>query len=162
MENKIDYDIPDEVIIDVTGKLNYIVGVLEPYLIALTPQERHELPKMSDKTIPMVEKIKDYTQSDPQYVPSFMDVEALKQDMKVYGQLMPLLHIIRGLGDGLDDTTMEAGVESYINSLNYYNSVKQATKRNVPGSKAIYEDLKKRFHRSKNKPKVIKPQVIAQ
>ncbi len=47
-------------------------------------------------------------------------------------------------------TVMETGGESYVNALSYYNSVKQATKMNVPGAKSIYEDLRKRFEKSKS------------
>ena len=68
--------------------------------------------------------------------------------MTIYNQLTPLFRLVMRLHDGLDDTTMEAGAESYANSLSYYNSVKQAAKMNVPGAKAIYDDLKKRFERT--------------
>jgi hypothetical protein len=54
------------------------------------------------------------------------------------------------LNDGLDDTVMEAGGESYVNALSYYNSVKQVAKMNVPGAKSIHDDLKKRFEKTKS------------
>lgn len=45
---------------------------------------------------------------------------------------------------------MLAGSEAYAAALSYYNSVKMASKLNVNGAKAIYEDLRKRFeHKSK-------------
>jgi len=77
--------------------------------------------------------------------------ESTDMDMKVHGQLMPLLRTVKQLCDGLDDTIMEAGAESYVNALSYYNSVKQAAKMNVPGAKAIYDDLQKRFERKSKK-----------
>ncbi len=79
-----------------------------------------------------------------------MDREGLAGDMKVTEQLTPLLRTVTALNDGLDDTVMEAGGESYVNALSYYNSVKQATKMNVPGAKSIYDDLKKRFEKTKS------------
>lgn len=51
MDNKINFSIPDEVIADVTSKLNDIGTQLKPFLIALTPTERQELPKMGDGTL---------------------------------------------------------------------------------------------------------------
>jgi len=155
MENVVNFNIPDEVITDVTEGLAIIVGKLQPYLIALTPEQRHDIPKMSDGTIPYVEKTLAYAQSSPQFVPSYMDVEALFMDMKAHGQLTPILRTVKQLHDGLDDTTMEAGAESYVNSLNYYNSVKQAAKNNVPGAKAIYEDLRQRFERRSRTPEPV-------
>lgn len=150
MDNKINFSIPEEVINQVTQKLNEAATLMQPYLIALTPEERRTIPKMSDKTLPFVEKTLEYCQTAPQFAPTYMDREALAADMKVTQQLTPLLRTTIALNDGLDDTAMEAGAESYVNALSYYNSVKQAAKMNVPGAKSIYEDLSKRFERAKN------------
>jgi hypothetical protein len=149
MENKINFIVPQEVIDIVTGKLNDAAEELQPFLIALTPEERRTIPKMSDKTMPFVEKTLEYCQTAPQFAPPYMDSEALSGDFHVTQQLTPLFRTIKALNDGLDDTIMEAGGEAYVNALSYYNSVKQAAKMNVPGAKSIYEDLKKRFERSK-------------
>jgi hypothetical protein len=150
MDNKINFSIPEEVINQVTQRLNEAASLLQPYLIALSPEERRTIPKMSDKTMPFVEKTLEYCQTAPQFAPTYMDREALAGDMKVTQQLTPLLRTTIALNDGLDDTTMEAGAESYVNALSYYNSVKQAAKMNVPGAKSIYDDLSKRFERAKN------------
>ena len=149
MENQINFIIPDEVMADVTLVLTNAANKLQPYLIALTPEQRKELPKMSDKTVPFVEKNLEYCGSSPQFVPPFMDCEALGGDVKVTQQLTPVFRIVKAMNDGLDDTIMAAGSEAYINALNYYNSVKQAAKSNVPGAKSIYDDLSKRFEKTK-------------
>jgi len=150
MDNLVDFIIPDEVITGVKEKLTEVQTTLQPYLIALTPDERRTVPKMSDKTLPFVEKTLDYTTSDPQFAPPYMDKQELANDMNVVGQLVPLLRMVEQLNNGLDDTVMAAGGESYVNALGYYNSVKQAAKMNVPGAKAIFEDLKKRFMKSRS------------
>jgi len=148
MENQISFIIPDEVVAIATQKLNEAAEALQPYLIALTPDQRKEIAKMSDKTVPFVEKNLEYCGSAPQFVPLFMDCEALADDVKATQQLIPLFRIVKGLSDGLDDTVMSAGSEAYLNALNYYNSVKQAAKKNVPVAKSIYDDLSKRFEKT--------------
>jgi hypothetical protein len=95
MENTINFNIPDEVVNEVNEALARITNLLQPYLIALTPEQRHDIPKMSDGTVPFVEKILAYAQSSPQFAPPYMDVKALDMDMKVHGQLMPLLRTCR-------------------------------------------------------------------
>ena len=147
MEDKIDFTITDEEIAEATKKLNGAVSVLQPYLLALTPEERMTLPKMSDKTQPFVEKTIDYCATAPQFAPPYLNIEALNADMRVYQQLIPLFRIVKRLSNGLDDTTMQAGAETYTHTLTYYNSVKMAAKIDVPGAKAIYNDLKKRFEK---------------
>lgn len=149
MENKIIVSIPDQVISDVTKRILESISLLNPYLIALTPTERHDLPKMSDGTLPFVQKCLDYCQANPEFAPSYINFEGLAEDMKTYEQLQPIFRMIVQLENKLNDTSMEAGAESYVSSLSYYNSVKNAAKYDAPGAKAIYEDLKKRFVKEK-------------
>lgn len=146
---KILISIPPTLIAEATTKINEVVGLLTPYLIALTPQERHDLPKMSDGTLPFVQKCLDYCQANPEFAPSYMNLAYLAEDMKTYEQLLPIFRMITQLENKLNDTCMEAGAESYVSSLTYYNSVKNAAKYDAPGAKAIYEDLKKRFTKEK-------------
>ena len=149
MDNKNLISIPPAVIVEATAKINEVVGLLTPYLLALTPQERHDLPKMSDGTLPFVQKCLDYCQANPEFAPSYLNVSALSEDMKTFEQLQPIFRTIVQLENKLNDTSMEAGAESYVSALSYYNSVKNAAKYDAPGAKAIYEDLKKRFVKEK-------------
>lgn len=149
MENKINFTIPEEITAKVAQNLKDILADLKPYLLALSPDERQALPKMGDGTQPFVEKALDYTISAPQFAPPYMDTEGLANDMKVHEQLIPLLREVRSLCNGLDDTTMQAGAESYMCSLTYYNSVKMAVKLDIPGAKTILDDLSKRFEKTK-------------
>lgn len=149
MDNKINFIIPDEVVNEATSKLSEVINLLKPYTIALTPTERQEIPKMGDGTEPFVQKCLDYCQSNPEFAPAFSNFQELANDMKAYKQLIPLYRLVLQLENKLNDTAMQAGAESYITSLSYYNSVKYAAKMNAPGAKAIFEDLKKRFAKAK-------------
>ena len=149
MDNKVNSSIPESVISEATTKLSEVVNILKPYLIALSPTEGHELPKMSDGTLPFVQKCLDYCKSNPEFAPAYVNYNELTEDMKMYQQLLPLYRTVLQLENKLNDTSMQAGAESYVSSLSYYNSVKNAAKYDAPGAKAIYEDLKKRFTKEK-------------
>jgi hypothetical protein len=87
----------------------------------------------------------DYATSDPQFTPPYMDVPEMKKDFDATKALLPLLRTVDQIEDNLNDTTMLAGYEVYIAALSYYSSVKMAAKMNIPGAKAIYDDLRVRF-----------------
>ncbi|MDO1446838.1 hypothetical protein Q0590_11275 [Rhodocytophaga aerolata] len=144
-ENAVSIQIPAAELKKMLDAFKIIESVLRPYLIALTPEERKQLPKMSDKTVPFVEKTLDYAKSNPQFAPSYMSIPELKIDIDAVYTLTQLARPIDQLREGLGDTMMLAGSEAYIAALAYYNSVKQAAKMNVPGARAIYDDLSKRF-----------------
>lgn len=148
MENKINYLIPDETVTEVVALIKQVQEKLNPYLIALTPEERQSRPKMSDGTSPFVQKCLEFCSSDPQFAPPYLDVAGFQNDMTDWNKLMSIYYPIMQLAQNLDDTTLEAGSESYSAALTYYSSVKQAAKLSVPGSKPIYNDLKQRFTKS--------------
>lgn len=152
-ENIVSIQLPEKDLQKVLESLKTINEVLSPYLLALTPQERQNLPKMSDKTFPFVEKSLEYCKSNPEFAPAYMNIEELSIDLKAVEDLTQIYRIVEQLSEGLNDTIMLSGSEAYTSALTYYNSIKQATKINVPKAKAIFEDLKKRFEGQGKKEK---------
>ncbi|MEQ9440394.1 MAG: hypothetical protein RIG62_15170 [Cyclobacteriaceae bacterium] len=126
-------------------KLKEIQAQLKNRLIALQPEERQSVPKMSDKTMPFVEKVVSYADSRPEFAPFYLSVDELKTDFKAVNDLRLILREAEQLCQALSDTILLSGSEAYSASLAYYNSVKQAAKANVPNAGPVYEDLRKRF-----------------
>ena len=129
----------------VQAKIDEVKGILAPFIISLTPEERRERLKLGDKTLAFAEKSFAYAQANPALVPSYLEMEMFSIDMKDATGLRTLEISIQQLATGISDTIMVAGGEAYNESLIFYNAVKQAAKQNIPGAKAVYEDLQKRF-----------------
>ena len=68
-DNRIAIQIPEADVTEINAAIETLKTKLQPYLIALTPEDRKMLPKMSDKTIPFVDKALDYAQNSPQFAP---------------------------------------------------------------------------------------------
>lgn len=129
----------------ITQAIQTLVSTLQPHLIALDAADKNALAKMKDKSVPFVEKVIQYTKTNPEFVPLYLDVPELEIDYKAFGELNALLRALAPLIRNIDDTAVLCGSEAWLAALNYYNSTKQATKMGVPNAKAIYEDLKVRF-----------------
>jgi hypothetical protein len=121
------------------------IKMLGPYMLALTPAERRDLPKMGEKTLAFVEKALAFAKQNPALVPPYLEVNAFNIDFADTRRLWTLLNTIRQLEQSLDDTEMIAGSEAYQAALAFFKSVKMAAAQNVPGAKAVYEELKARF-----------------
>ncbi|MBS4070360.1 MAG: hypothetical protein KGZ90_03480 [Algoriphagus sp.] len=147
MENRLSIQIPAADLAAAKAALQQVQTILAPYVIALTPEQRKTIPKMSDGTEPFVAKVIEYAADAPQFLPPFVDRQEFDKDWQAISGLLPLLRLCTQIEDTLSDTTMMAGSEAYVSALSYYNSVKQAAKVNAPDAKAIYEDLRKRFER---------------
>lgn len=145
MDNSISITIPPADLQAVKDMLATINGLLAPYLIALTPEDRRKLLKMGDGSEPLVSKVMDYAVSDPQFLPPFFQIAELKKDWEAVTALLPIFRTVQQLENNLSDTVMLTGSEAFEGSLSYYNSVKLGAKMNVPNAKTIYEDLSKRF-----------------
>jgi len=144
--NAVSIVIPQEVLTEVETAVATIKSKLEPYLVALTASERHDIPKMSDKTLPFVEKTLGYAESVPKFAPPYMNVAELKVDFTAVKDLTAILNPLIGVTSNLEDSKMVSGSEAYVAALSYYNSVKLAAKMDVPDAKPIYDDLKQRFN----------------
>jgi hypothetical protein len=143
--------IPQDVLAQAWTKINEVKTLLAPYIIALTPSERHELPKMGEKTVSFVEKAYDFAQQNPNLVPLYLDMTAFSTDFEDAHGLWNLVNSIRQLEENTSDTEMTAGSEAYQAALVFYKSVKMAAAQDIPGAKAVYEELKPRFPGGKHK-----------
>jgi hypothetical protein len=137
--------IPQDVLAQVQTKIQEVQTLLAPYMLALTPEERRELPKMGAKTIGFVEKAYEFAKQNPNLIPPYLDLAAFGVDFADASGLWTIHNMVRQLDEGLDDTEMTAGSEAYQAALVFYKSVKMAAAQNIPGAKAIYEELKTRF-----------------
>ncbi|GGE97243.1 hypothetical protein [Hymenobacter cavernae] len=145
MPNEFHSDIPQSVVLEVQQALNTIKAALAPYLVSLTPEERKTMLRMADKTVAFVQKTNDYATSNPAFVPPFVDLAELKQDVAALTALTPLHQQLEQLALDVDSTMMTAGSEAYGNSLTIYNNIKFLAQNKQPGAQTAFEDLKQRF-----------------
>jgi hypothetical protein len=75
-DNRHTQTIPSTILAQAQAKIDEAKTLLAPYLLALTPAERRELPKMGEKTIAFVEKAFDFARQNPNLIPPYLDVDA--------------------------------------------------------------------------------------
>jgi len=144
MENQISIIISEEALANINKAIATINENL-PDLINLTVDDRHQLPKMGDKTIAFVNKSFEYASQNPTIVPSFLDLSEFAKDTAAVTSLKRILMPLEQLNEKLSDTNLLAGSEAYMAALVFYTAVKGAAKAGLPGMKNIYDDLQSRF-----------------
>jgi hypothetical protein len=87
----------------------------------------------------------EYGETNPTLVPCYLDIPEAKKDFALSQDLNSVLKQVSTLQRAIEDTMMVAGSEAYNAALVFYNSVKGASRVNVPGSEAVYNDLRQRF-----------------
>ena len=122
--------------------LDYLLG---KYMVALTPEERQVLPRMSDKTLPFIEKAVEYITSESEFAPPYLDPKTMGVNLETVKELYEIYIPLHQIVLCLEDTITKCSSEAYVAVLSYYNNVKQAAIVNIPNAKSIYEDLKAKF-----------------
>ena len=143
--NRISMVIPTEVVAQVKQHLTMVSQILSPYLISLTTDERIQLPKMGDKSIPFVTKGAEYMKAPGTPVPPYVNASELDIDIAAFETLRQIRQVVQPIVDLLDDTMLLCGSEAYVAVLAFYTYLKGAAKMNVPGAKTILDDLSTRF-----------------
>lgn len=145
MNNRHAQEIPSDVMTEAKAKIGEVINMLAPYTVSLTPDERHELPKMGEKTYSFVSKAYELALQNPQFCPSFLDTGGFSIDFNDAQALRSLLNMAQQLESAIDDTQMASGSEAYQAALIFYNAVKQASLQAIPGARTVYEELRKRY-----------------
>ena len=146
-ENVVSIQVPEKDLQAAIKKLQEVKSLMKPYLVALQPNERMNMLKMGDKTLPFVIKAAEYAQSRQDFSPPYFNANELVVDLKAVEDLTRVYREAEQLCKSLDDTILLSGSEAYAEALAYYQAVKQAAKRNVPDAKTVYQDLRKRFEK---------------
>ena len=144
MSDYISAEVTQDVIDKVTTDLADIQALL-PFILKLSPSVKRTLPKLEDARSPFVSKCLFYAQKEPKILPPFTDLAELERDLTLFTNMQNIAKEIDRLADMINDTRIAAGSDAYVAALSIYNSAKQAAKMNVPGTKAIVDDLKTAF-----------------
>ena len=106
--------------------------------IAVIVRPRYKRGRVGGKTL-------EYTKSDSQFLPVYVEQEQLEVDVNSVEVMNSFYRPLSQIMSGLNDSLLLAGSEALQAALGYYQSVKQAAKMNIPDAKVIYEDLSQRF-----------------
>lgn len=121
------------------------IKALLPFLINLTKDERMTLPKLGGSSLQFDEQCASYMASAPNLVPPFLTVAEVDKDRALRLVLADIWREVNKLCEAVDDTLLVVGSEIWLADLSFYQTVRQAARRNVVGADSIYDDLRERF-----------------
>lgn len=123
-----------------------------PFMLGLTPTERRELPKLGDKTVGFDEKCRSYMSSHPEFIPPFISVDEVEKDRELRSRFLAFMPEFMMLAEHMDDTLTVLGSEILMADLAYYQNVREAARRGLPGAQQIYDDMRVRFPGAGTRP----------
>ena len=103
-----------------------------PFMATLSPEERLTMPKTGRKRLAFVQKAAEVVRQNSGLCPKDFDGDRFVGSADLLSALMPVFLAIQKLLEGVDDTMLQVGSDSYTQALDVYDFVKRLTKR-VPG-----------------------------
>lgn len=113
----------------------------------LTGVERRRLNGSGVRRYGFIDKVSDFAVANPDFIPPFMDVAEFKQtvrDIELFRNISVILARIQRI---VDDQLLLTGDKSFNIALMYYNAVRDAVGRKVPGALVIFNILRAFFRR---------------
>jgi len=147
-ENLVSVKISTELLAEIRDLLTQLDTKLGTVVIALSPEQKKSLPKISNRLLPFVNKVVGYIGTNPEIVPSFVSVEEMKIDVAAVNTLTEIINRLNQIVEPLNDTIILSGSEAYQAGLKIYGNVKALAKANVLGAQTILDDLKVFFART--------------
>ena len=129
-------------------------------LISLGTTDRRLLPHLSDANETFLFKGLAYARSNPEFLPSYIDIDEFQKDVDVVMNLRPLRRSLRQFLEMMDDTSDLAGSEALMVVLLFYASVKAAAKAGVPNAATIAADMGTQFA-AQSRPRKSPPPAAA-
>lgn len=143
--------IPANILQDAHIKLDEVMSLLKPYLVALSQQERRAFVKIETESINFLELSHEIAAGYPELFPTFLRMAAFREEFSAAHELWLVAGKINQLRENINDTEMLAGNYALETALAFYHTVKIAAMRDIPGARVIYEELKPAFQSRKQK-----------
>ena len=102
-----------------------------PFLHPLSPEDRHALPKMGQKSQPFVSQVYVAAKANPTALPASFDLAAFDSDFALWQALGPIGAQLSLLSEAFDDTMLALGSDLYSESLDAYVYLKTGNAANA-------------------------------
>jgi len=145
MINRTAIKIPPEALRKAQLKLDEAAKVLKPHLVVLTPSERLSFRKSGAELIKFLELSHNLAVESPGLFPAFINTEVFRNEYLTTHELWILVNKINQLGEHVRDTERLSGNRTLEMAVAFYQTVKMAARRDIPGSKIIFSELRSAF-----------------
>ncbi len=140
--------IPEAVVTDTVDGINGLLTGLGPYEMPITTDEKKRLPKAADGSQAFIEKSKDYSLTDTDYLPGYVDAAEFANDVARSKQADEMEIGVRKLLAVINNISILSKSDAYVVSLEYYNNCRRAAKNGDARAQVIADELGKLFSRT--------------
>jgi len=114
---------------------------------ALTTAERRRLRGSGVRRYGFIDKVSDVAEANPEFAPPFFSNTELKNRLREIEILRNISVALSQMQRITDDVLLQVSDDAFQLALGYYNTVREASRRRIPGAQAIFRLLQLFFNR---------------
>ncbi|AEF82521.1 hypothetical protein [Leadbettera azotonutricia] len=133
----------------ITAQLTEAMNLFAKFGNTFTPHDRLRLIGAGIKNWGFIQTSFSHAGVNPQFVPTFLDMAEFKGAIDDFERKRALLTLIRQFAKIVSDSMLNDSDAAYHDGVDYYNYVREAARRRVPGAEAEHEVLRPYFKRGK-------------
>ena len=145
MHKKIIKKIPPGIFCNALSKLDEVGSLFKPYLVVLSQAEKDGMFKIGIEYFEFLELSHGLAVDYPELFPAFMKRSLFKDEFFTARELWTVNSKLTQLKNTINDTEMLACNYALETAMSFYQTVKIAARRDIPGARGIYEELKPIF-----------------
>jgi len=134
-----------EALLDAQFKIAKITKELGPYLITLTPSERQSYKRTGADFIKFLKLSHELALESPKLFPVFINTDIFMEEYFITHELWVLVNKISQLREYVSDTEILSGNRVMEKAITFYQTVKMAARRDIPGARAVFSELRSAF-----------------
>jgi hypothetical protein len=152
-------DVPQNTIDNLNNELNQIKSILDDYSQHLRALDRMRLNGVGIKKLGFIERSYELALENGEFLPHYLTIERFGTDIQYFVDFRSLTDLCDQIREKLWNITIQSADIAYTDALEFYSSVREASKRRVDAAETLHHDLSSFFKRHKTEteePTVLK------
>ena len=150
-QDYVSYVITEEDFTAIKQKITELEAKVTGFAIELHIDNKRRMGILGDRSLPFTDHTYMLATERKDFVPPYVDMEEFKKDLDLYKKCKEVLKMLEIVHEKVIDTYIAAGSDAFSAARKIYNHVKGLVKVNIPGASVIYDELKKRYRKIKEK-----------
>jgi hypothetical protein len=134
---------------EIIDLLHGAMALFDPFANTYTSKDRTRLIGGGIKNLGFIETVHEGAVNNPQFVPPYLNMTEFSDSLLDFTRKRSLQTLLQQFTQQVSDSMLSSSDTAFHHALEYYNSVKEATRQRVPGAEAEYSLLSKYFKKSK-------------
>jgi hypothetical protein len=136
----------------IEGMVVESINMFADFGSTFTPTDRTRLISTGIKNFGFIETAYNSAETNPQLIPSYLNLSKYKDAITDFRRKQSISLVVQQLSQNVLDGMLAASDIAYHDALEYYDYIREAARRRVPGAETEYNLLKKYFKKNKHTP----------